>query len=75
MSLLKNAILERTKRSSFDITSDETELTLAWVKGEVTLSQASRAFAKSRGIKHGLGIYTMFARALKKHINDKNIKL
>lgn len=76
MSLLKDAQARTVGNlHKADVSNEEIELTIAWTRSEITLSQATRAYSAQRGIKHGQGIYALFARALKKHINDKNIKL
>lgn len=75
MSLLKEALDKKKGANANVISDEEIELTIAWVHGDISLSQATRAYSDNRGIKHGQGIYALFARALKKHINDKHIQI
>jgi hypothetical protein len=75
MSLLSDAKEFKKNRSSKDISEEERELAIAWARGEITLYQASKAFSKTRGIKHGTGVYVLLARSLRDIIIKNNKKI
>jgi len=69
MSLVTKAKAVPKKRGTPEINQDEMDLALAWVRGDVTFTQASRA----RGVNAGGGSYVRLALSLKKYLLDNKL--
>ncbi|MDE2233428.1 MAG: hypothetical protein KGJ90_04955 [Patescibacteria group bacterium] len=68
-------LLEKAKSEDIKgirhIGKEELDISLAWIRGEITLSQVERAvFGKSGGV----GGYVILARSLKEAYKQKKIK-
>ena len=77
---MANTLLEEAKKivslkAHKPPTDEEIELTLAWLKEEISLTQAGKVIQKRRGLKHGMGVYVLFARSLKELYRRGKIKL
>lgn len=62
MTLLDKAKQAPRPRQYQPITKEKIDLTLAWLKGEIAISQAERVLYGHSG---GMGSYVLFARALR----------
>lgn len=73
---MKKSLLEKAKETShlnprkIDITADDLEVALAWVRGEVTLTQVTLGYGFDR--KHVTQTYVRIARSLRVYINSLN---
>ncbi len=67
MSLLEEAKALNKKRKTAQVSSEEIELALGWVRDEVTTYQIARVLK----VKNGGNVYPTLARALKAYLQER----
>jgi hypothetical protein len=72
-TLLEQAKEIKSSRRNMPTTAEERELALDWARDEISMSQASSVYARWRGKAHGMGVYLIFARALRDYIREKGL--
>lgn len=60
-------------RKDAEIGKDEVEFALAWARGEISLGQATLAWQRLNNKAHGMGVYVLLARSLRKFIKENNV--
>jgi hypothetical protein len=75
MSTLLQQAKKSVKKSRFSvkITPEVMELAVAWARAEVSTSQAEESLIEAGIVSTGMGVYCVFARALREYFREKGL--